>query len=202
MSPVYHYTINKHVPISSTDTVQYFGRSEKICAENLFKRDNLVRESQLIVDWLESCAADRDDEVLTFSDSTLGWENTLHQLESADNIAFRSTRQIVTEMDPDAPHRQKRPLHDLDMEDDKRLARRVFNEIRCGKLEEAQKVKSIWKYFNTQINLNFHCMQFSSTLLPFDSKYLQNNLYINCRYQLNYDVYCVFLQSITPFIFL
>lgn len=108
--------------------------------ENLFKRDNLIRESQLIIDWLESCAADRDDEVLHFSDNTLGWENTLHQLQSADTIAFASSRQIVTEMDPDAPYHQKKPLHDLDREDEKRLGRKIFNEIRCGKLEEAQKV--------------------------------------------------------------
>lgn len=126
------------------DTPQYYGRSEKSCVENLFKRDSLVRESQLIIDWLESCAADKDDEVLTFSDSSLGWENTLHQLESSENIAFRSTRPIVNQMDPDAPHRQKKSLHDLDMEDEKRLSRKVFNEIRCGKLEEAQKVK-LWK---------------------------------------------------------
>lgn len=122
------------------DAPQYFGRSEKLCVENLFKRDSLIRESQLIIDWLESCAADRDDEVLHFSDSTLGWENTLHQLQSAETIAFGSSRQIVTEMDPDAPHHQKKVLHDLDMEDEKRLERKIFHEIRCGKLEEAQKV--------------------------------------------------------------
>lgn len=122
---------------------QYYGRSEKLCVENLFKRDSLVRESQLIIDWLESCAADKDDEILHFSDSTLGWENTLHQLQSAETIAFSSSRQIVSEMDPDAPHRQKKMLHDLDMDDEKRLGKKVFNEIRCGKLEEAQKVNRI-----------------------------------------------------------
>lgn len=43
-------------------------------------------------------------------------------------------------IDPDAPHYQRKPLHDLDSEDDKRLAKCIFKEIRCGKLEEAQKV--------------------------------------------------------------
>ncbi|CAG9860633.1 unnamed protein product [Phyllotreta striolata] len=120
--------------------VQYFGRSEKLCVQNLFKRDNLVREIQLIIDWLESNAADRDDEVLHFADSTIGWENTLHQLQSADTIAFKSTRQIVSRMDPDAPNYEKKPLHDLDVEDDKRLSERIFRLIRCGKLDEAQKL--------------------------------------------------------------
>ncbi|CAH1154193.1 unnamed protein product [Phaedon cochleariae] len=120
--------------------MQYFGRSEKMCVQNLFKRDGLVRESQLIIDWLESNAADRDDEVLHFSDSTVGWENTLHQLQSAETIAFLSSRRIVSSLDPDAPNRERMPLHDLDSEDDKRLARKVFAEVRCGKLEEAQKL--------------------------------------------------------------
>lgn len=89
---------------------------------------------------MESCAADRDDKVLHFSDRTLGWENTVHQLQSAETIAFGSSREIVSEMDPDAPHRQKKPLHDLDIDDDNILSKKVFREIRCGKLDEAQKV--------------------------------------------------------------
>lgn len=127
-----------------SDTMQYFGPSEKFCVENLFKRDSLVRESQLIIDWLECNAADKNDEILHFSDSSVGWENTLHQLQFAENIAFGSSRKIVSQMDPDAPHYEKKPLHDLDVEDETHLAKRIFTEIRCGKLEEAQKVvKSI-----------------------------------------------------------
>ncbi|XP_056635270.1 nuclear pore complex protein Nup107 [Diorhabda sublineata] len=122
------------------EPIQYFGQSEKLCVQNLFKRNNLIRESQLIIDWLECSAADRDDETLVFSDSTVGWENTLHQLKSADTIAFSSTRQIVTQLDPDAPNYQKKSLHDLDAEDEKRLIEKIFMEIRCGKLEEAQKL--------------------------------------------------------------
>ncbi|KAJ8917651.1 hypothetical protein NQ315_005098 [Exocentrus adspersus] len=106
----------------------------------LFKQDSLVRECQLIIDWLESNAADKDDAVLHFSDSSVGWENTLHQLQFAENIAFSSSKQIVTQMDPDAPHYQRRTLHDFDMEDEKTLAKRIFTEIRCGKLDQAQKL--------------------------------------------------------------
>ncbi|KAL1509474.1 hypothetical protein ABEB36_004200 [Hypothenemus hampei] len=120
--------------------LQYFGKSEKKCVENLFKREHLIRECQLVIDWLEAGASEKDDEVLHFSDATVGWENTLHQLQSADTIAFSSSRAIVTEMDPDAPHYQKKPLHDIDMDDEKRLSKRLFKEIRCGKLEQAQKL--------------------------------------------------------------
>lgn len=123
--------------------LDYLGRSEKKCVENLFKRENLIRETQLIIDWLEANAADRQQQILHYSDNTAGWENTLHQLQSAETIAFASTRQIVDKMDPDAPHYQKKSLHDLDMEDEKRLNKRLFEEIRCGRLEEAQKVGNV-----------------------------------------------------------
>lgn len=126
---------------------QYFGPSEKLCVENLFKRDNLIRESQLIIDWLECNAAEKDDEVLHFSDSSVGWENTLHQLQYTETIAFGSSRQIVSQMDPDAPHYEKKQLHDLDKEDEEQLSKRIFAEIRCGKLEEAQKVQILLRYF-------------------------------------------------------
>ncbi|KAF7269580.1 nuclear pore complex protein Nup107 [Rhynchophorus ferrugineus] len=120
--------------------IQYFGKSEKICVENLFKRESLVRECQLVIDWLEAEASEKEDKTLHFSDSTVGWENTLHQLESSDTIAFGSSRQIVDKLDPDAPHYQKKCLHDLDADDEQRLNRYIFEQIRCGKLEEAEKL--------------------------------------------------------------
>lgn len=124
---------------------QYFGYSEKLCAFNLFKRDNLVRESQLVIDWLEAACAIRDEEILHFQHITVGWENTLHELKSKETIAFKSTRPIVTRLDPDAPHYQQLPLHDLDMEDEKRLCQRLFQEIRCGNLSKAQQVIRFFK---------------------------------------------------------
>ncbi|XP_060529410.1 nuclear pore complex protein Nup107 [Cylas formicarius] len=122
------------------EIIPYFGRSEKNCVESLFKRESLVRECQLVIDWLECQAAEKDDQVLHFSDSSVGWENTLHQLQSADTIAFQSSRQVVDKLDPDSVHYQWKPLHDLDTEDEKKLNRKIFQEIRCGKLEEAQKL--------------------------------------------------------------
>lgn len=51
---------------------------------------------------------------------------------------FGGHREIVKSLDPDAPHREKRSLHDLDMEDQKRLIRHIFSAIRQGKFDEAQ----------------------------------------------------------------
>lgn len=124
----------------SEDDYQYDGMSEKLCVMNLFKREALLRESQLVVDWLEFNAAEKEDEVLRFADNNVGWENTLHQLQSAETIVFASSGQIVSGLDPDCPYYENLPLHDLDAADMKKLNRGVFSLIRCGKLEDAQKV--------------------------------------------------------------
>lgn len=51
---------------------------------------------------------------------------------------FGGHREIVKSLDPDAPHRENLPLHDLDAEDQKRLNRHVFSAIRRGNIDEAQ----------------------------------------------------------------
>lgn len=126
--------------IEDKSLMQYLGVSEKLCVENLYKRDSLIRESQLIIDWLESSALDDEPKVQFFTDKTVGWENTLHQLQASDTIVFKSTRAIVTSLDPDASNRDGLPLHDLDMEDEERLSKKIFREIRCGRMEEAQDI--------------------------------------------------------------
>ncbi|XP_015597229.1 nuclear pore complex protein Nup107 [Cephus cinctus] len=116
--------------------------SEKDVIENLYKNDSLIREYQLIVDWLEKNALDTAEKLPSiehFTDKTVAWENTLHQLQNRQNsITFGSSRAIVSSLDPDAPIREGKPLHDLDREDDARLEKRMFIEVRCGQLQKAQ----------------------------------------------------------------
>ncbi|XP_053572800.1 nuclear pore complex protein Nup107 [Bombina bombina] len=118
--------------------------SEKMIVEKLFQRDALVRQSQLVVDWLESIAK---DEVGDFSDNiefyakSVYWENTLHSLKQRNVLSVGgSGRPMVSELDPDAPIRQKMPLDDLDREDDIRLLKYLFALIRAGMTEEAQRL--------------------------------------------------------------
>lgn len=124
----------------TTDDFQYDGMSEKLCVTNLFKRESILRESQLVVDWLEFNANEKENETIHFADNTEGWENTLHQLDSADTIVFASSKKLVRSLHPDAPYRENAALHDLDAADWRKLNRKVFNLIRCGRLAEAQKV--------------------------------------------------------------
>ncbi|OXB72966.1 UNVERIFIED_CONTAM: hypothetical protein H355_006506 [Colinus virginianus] len=116
--------------------------SEKMNVDNLFQKDALVRQSQLVVDWLESIAK---DEIGDFSDNiefyakSVYWENTLHILKQRQlNAYIGSSRALVTELDPDAPIRQKLPLDDLDREDDARLLKYLFTLIRAGMTDEEQ----------------------------------------------------------------
>ncbi|XP_076849044.1 nuclear pore complex protein Nup107 [Brachyhypopomus gauderio] len=118
--------------------------SEKVIMEQLFQRDSMVRQSQLVVDWLESIAK---DDIGDFSDNieyyakSVYWENTLHTLKlRRDQSRAGFSRPLVTELDPDAPIRQKRPLADLDREDDTRLLRHLFTLIRAGMTDEAQRL--------------------------------------------------------------
>lgn len=124
------------------DTIGPRQFSEKEIVMNYYKSDNTIRECQLVIDWLEKTAADQHEaevtsEVSHYTDKTVAWENTLYKLQN-EQIAYNASRPIITAMDPDAPLRQNKPLHDIDMEDEARLLAQVFKEIRCGKLEKAQ----------------------------------------------------------------
>ncbi|TDG96519.1 hypothetical protein EPR50_G00229450 [Perca flavescens] len=117
--------------------------SEKVVVEQLFQRDAIIRQSQLVVDWLESIAKDK---IGDFSDNieyyakNVCWENTLHSLKLRRKSGTTFTVPLVTELDPDAPFRQQRPLADLDREDDARLLKNLFSLIRAGMTEEAQRL--------------------------------------------------------------
>ncbi|XP_032360970.1 nuclear pore complex protein Nup107 [Etheostoma spectabile] len=117
--------------------------SEKVVVEQLFQRDAIIRQSQLVVDWLESIAKDK---IGDFSDNieyyakNVCWENTLHSLKLRRKSGTAFTVPLVTELDPDAPFRQQRPLAELDREDDTRLLKNLFSLIRAGMTEEAQRL--------------------------------------------------------------
>uniref|UniRef100_A0A8B9GXE7 Nuclear pore complex protein n=1 Tax=Astyanax mexicanus TaxID=7994 RepID=A0A8B9GXE7_ASTMX len=126
--------------ITSLYRYKTYTESEKTIMEQFFQRDSLVRQSQLVVDWLESIAK---DDIGDFSDNieyyakSVYWENTLHTLKlRRDQSSAGFSRPLVTELDPDAPIRQKRPLADLDREDDARLLRFLFTLIRAGMTDE------------------------------------------------------------------
>ncbi|XP_041370444.1 nuclear pore complex protein Nup107-like [Gigantopelta aegis] len=113
--------------------------------DNLYAQNDTLRRSQLVIDWLESCASENldmlADNVKFFSDQPVAWENTLHHLKNkVSGVPMASDRPLVDELDPDAPIRQNRILDDLDKEDEDRLLQHIFICLRAGQLEKAQEV--------------------------------------------------------------
>ena len=114
--------------------------SEKVLIQKLFSRDRLLSEGQLVVDWLEMNARDNVDEVARleyFTEGSMPWENTLAVL-NAKGTNYR--RPIVSSLDPDAPRREGKPLHDEDAQDLNQLLKTMFACIRAGLLETAQDI--------------------------------------------------------------
>uniref|UniRef100_A0A8C8VW17 Nuclear pore complex protein n=1 Tax=Peromyscus maniculatus bairdii TaxID=230844 RepID=A0A8C8VW17_PERMB len=144
LASLYRDRIQSSLEEENMFAVAAINASEKTVVEALFQRDSLVRQSQLVVDWLESIAK---DEIGDFSDNiefyakSVYWENTLHTLKQRQLLSYiGSVRPLVTELDPDAPIRQKMPLDDLDREDEVRLLKYLFTLIRAGMTEEAQRL--------------------------------------------------------------
>ncbi|KAL1433228.1 hypothetical protein MTO96_012813 [Rhipicephalus appendiculatus] len=119
--------------------------SDREVVDALMARDSFARQAQLVVDWLESCAAHQrgmgndDDRLQYFTDGGCAWENTLHHLQSRASVGSARSS-YVTELDPDAPSRQRLPIHDLDRDDECRLFRTVFFHLRAGQLQRAQEL--------------------------------------------------------------
>ncbi|XP_005280079.2 nuclear pore complex protein Nup107 isoform X1 [Chrysemys picta bellii] len=144
LSSLYRDRIQSALEDETMFEIAVLNASEKTAVGILFQKDSLVRQSQLVVDWLESIAK---DEIGDFSDNiefyakSVYWENTLHILKQRQFSTYiGSTRPLVTELDPDAPIRQKMPLDDLDREDDARLLKYLFTLIRAGMTDEAQRL--------------------------------------------------------------
>lgn len=104
--------------------------SEKVIVEHLYAGNDNLREYQLIVDWLEQNAYEQaTSQIGHYTDRTVAWENTLHQLQQIDRTTYGCRKDVVKVIDPDAPNREKRPLHDLDQDTETRLAKQVCVDV-------------------------------------------------------------------------
>ena len=61
----------------------------------------------------------------------------------------------MTELDPDAPLRQKRPLHDLDARDETQLLRHLFDLVRAGQVQKVGCALPAVTNCHHGFNLNF-----------------------------------------------
>uniref|UniRef100_A0A1B0CRS0 Nuclear pore complex protein n=1 Tax=Lutzomyia longipalpis TaxID=7200 RepID=A0A1B0CRS0_LUTLO len=116
------------------------GGSEKTIVEHLYASNSNLREYQLIVDWLELCSLEQTSVKKTIVEHLYASNSNLREyqlivdwlelcsleqtsVKNTNSTAFRSTRETVESLDPDAPVRERKPLHDFDVEDQQRLMR-------------------------------------------------------------------------------
>lgn len=119
------------------------GRSEKEIISAFYDGNAVVRQEQIVVDWLESCAADEvmlHSEKVEYYSQSVCWENSLHNMQQKTDGGVPLPRNHMTSLDPDAPIRQNKNLADLDKEDEVRLLKDAFRCIRAGQMEEAQRL--------------------------------------------------------------
>ena len=135
--------------------------NEAQIARNLERSSSLLRRIRLIIDWLERIAGESAhmrsmrEKMSEFPERCSNWEHTLHHLKSVNGGAsssgvggvlttkkptplMASTRDFVNELDPDAPVRLGKPLHDLDQEDEYKLMEYAFGFVRAGDLASAR----------------------------------------------------------------
>ena len=79
--------------------------SERQIVEKLFQANADIRQTWIVVEWLERNAKSQEEEVLAnqmqlFSEGGVAWENTLNAIQRGT-----AGPNMVTELDPDGPGR-------------------------------------------------------------------------------------------------
>ncbi|KAH8031169.1 hypothetical protein HPB51_013535 [Rhipicephalus microplus] len=119
--------------------------SDRIIVEASTARNSFARQVQLVVDWLESCAAHQccigygDGMLEYFAEGRCTWKNTLQHVQSCADVS-KAPSSDVTELDPDASSREQLLTRDLDRDEKCHLFHSVFFHRRAGKLQRAQKL--------------------------------------------------------------
>eukprot|EP01090_Pellita_catalonica_P012230 TRINITY_DN2606_c0_g1_i1.p1 TRINITY_DN2606_c0_g1~~TRINITY_DN2606_c0_g1_i1.p1 ORF type:complete len:927 (-),score=177.81 TRINITY_DN2606_c0_g1_i1:207-2723(-) len=114
----------------SAETPSRF-RSERDMVSELFEGNTDLRESALIVKWLERSAAfslelSPPDRIPIWVPN---WERT---------ASFNANQSYVSQIDPDAPHRQRKRLHEDDAAGEDMLLRSLWKLVRAGQIDKAQ----------------------------------------------------------------
>lgn len=141
-------TANLSVEAMEVEEDLHLRLSDFELAERAMKRNAILREMQIVLDWLESVYDEEPlDKVEFYSDGPVYWENTLHALKVSSkgtntrtSLSLSKGRTYCNQMDPDAAIRTGMPLHDLDKEDENRLFLHIYKLIRAGQLQEGKDI--------------------------------------------------------------
>lgn len=179
------------------------GIDEALLVQRLLRKNPVLRKIKLVIEWLEEISSQSKSVMLVrqkigeFSEKSQSWEHTLHHLKNQnsfnkkENYIF-SNREFVDELDPDAPIRQNKPLHDLDQEDEYKLMEYVYSFIRSGKFDEARdflfKIGQSWRAATLEGSKLFSDKNFMS------EEQMENQIFLN-EGNLNRDIWKLVVQK-------
>lgn len=127
--------------------------TDREVVDQLYACKSIIREMQLVVDWCEQNYhediqdIEANDKIEFYSEGPHYWEHTLHKA-SKSKVAVSSSTEMCLQMDPDASYRSGKEINQQDKEDEVRVMRFIFRNVRAGKLdvgrETAQKLGYHW----------------------------------------------------------
>ena len=139
---------NDHdMEIMEDENDQVFKNEAKL-VQKLTKNNSLFRRLKKVMMKSKKNLDKIQDKISSFTQKYC-WEHTLHQLNSKERKLHLNIRDYVTELDPDAPIRQRKALHDLDQEDEHLILEYFYTFIRAGDFDSlkslTQKLGHSWR---------------------------------------------------------
>ncbi|CAH8851747.1 unnamed protein product [Trichobilharzia szidati] len=118
-----------------------FNHSEKEIIRLLYEKDSELRETQILIDWLELLVREQIEEVAEryecLFNQTTAWENTAHLLDYLPQSEL-TKRRLVKELHPDVVTLTGNELDQKDQIDNDRYVNYLFLCLRGGDLHRAQ----------------------------------------------------------------
>nr|CAH8820190.1 unnamed protein product [Trichobilharzia regenti] len=118
-----------------------FNHSEKEIIRLLYEKDSELRETQILIDWLELLVREQIEEVAEryecLFNQTTAWENTAHLLNYLPKSEL-TKRRLIKELHPDVVTLTGNELDQKDQIDDDRYVNYLFLCLRGGDLHRAQ----------------------------------------------------------------
>lgn len=127
--------------------------SDRDVVDQLYACKPIIREMQLVVDWCEQNyyediqEVEANDKIEFYSEGPHYWEHTLHRALTKSKVPSSMPSDVCLEMDPDASYRTGKEINQQDKEDEVRMMRFIFRNVRAGKLDLGQETAHKLGYY-------------------------------------------------------
>lgn len=139
--------------------------SKAIKQENQLRSNPKLRENWIILSWLQDTLVAPEEPKELRGSKWMYTKNAIKQAKSSDLINLAKSRDlgdltkddkkdIVTELDPDAPLRQQKRVVESDQLFDKTLHRYIFELLRARKFDEALQICELSGNFTLKLSIS------------------------------------------------